>query len=338
MAGEELSWEQLKQKTYFGRPHVVILGAGASLAALPEGDPSGAVLPVMNNLADVLELTNVIEQNGLKCHGRNFEDVYFEVAENSKLAGLKELIEERVSEYFSALRLPQTPTIYDYLVLSLREKDFIATFNWDPFLYRACWRNHTVAPMPKCLYLHGCSIVGFCLEHRAQGLVGTPCSACGKPFTPGPLLYPVRNKDYTSHAYISAQWKSLRFALKNAYVVTIFGYGAPSSDAAAVELMSEAWGNSDERNLEEIEIINVLPEDKLRLTWSRFIHTHHYQTTKDYFSSLLGIFPRRSCEAMWEQLMEVNFLEHRSVPRFVSLEELRAWAAEIRSYEEKEGT
>ena len=96
MAGEELSWEQLKQKTYFGRPHVVILGAGASLAALPEGDPSGAVLPVMNNLADVLELTNVIEQNGLKCHGRNFEDVYFEVAENSKLAGLKELIIPRI--------------------------------------------------------------------------------------------------------------------------------------------------------------------------------------------------------------------------------------------------
>ena len=78
MAGEELSWEQLKKKTYFGRPHVVILGAGASLAALPKGDPNGAVLPLMKNLSDVLDLTYIIEQNGLNCRGRNF--VYKRVA------------------------------------------------------------------------------------------------------------------------------------------------------------------------------------------------------------------------------------------------------------------
>ena len=44
-------------------------------------------------------------------------------------------IETRVDEYFADLELPGHPTIYDRLVLSLREKDLIATFNWDPFLY-----------------------------------------------------------------------------------------------------------------------------------------------------------------------------------------------------------
>ena len=40
-------------------------------------------------------------------------------------------------DYFSSLALPEHPSIYDYLVLGLRPKDVIATFNWDPFLMLA---------------------------------------------------------------------------------------------------------------------------------------------------------------------------------------------------------
>ncbi|MFW6223076.1 MAG: hypothetical protein ACOC3T_05645 [Bacteroidota bacterium] len=36
------------------RPHVVILGAGASAAAFPQGDANGKKLPVMNDLADIV--------------------------------------------------------------------------------------------------------------------------------------------------------------------------------------------------------------------------------------------------------------------------------------------
>jgi hypothetical protein len=32
------------------------------------------------------------------------------------------------------LELPDHPTVYDHLLLSLRKKDAIFTFNWDPFL------------------------------------------------------------------------------------------------------------------------------------------------------------------------------------------------------------
>jgi hypothetical protein len=338
MGGELVSWDQMKQRSYFGRPHLVILGAGASRAAFPDGDAAGRQLPLMNNLADVLNLSASLKEAGVVVEGRNFEDVYSEIAAKPELDTVRALVEERVDGYFSELRPPQKPTIYDYLVLSLREKDYVATFNWDPFLFRACWRNHNVAPMPRCLYLHGCTLIGYCLEDRTQGLIGTECTECGRPFTPGPLLYPVADKDYVTHPYISAQWNSLRYALANAYVVTIFGYGAPMSDAAAMEIMSDAWGGPDKRNLEEIEFINTAPEDELIETWSRLIHTHHYRVTGDYFSSLLGGFPRRTCEAVWEQLMEANFLDHEPVPHFDSLEDLRTWAAEIRSYEKAEGT
>jgi hypothetical protein len=36
------------------RAHVVILGAGASLAAFPDGDKYGIKLPLMNNLVETL--------------------------------------------------------------------------------------------------------------------------------------------------------------------------------------------------------------------------------------------------------------------------------------------
>lgn len=332
MSGQTLSWGELKERSYSQKPHLVILGAGASRAAFPDGDANGAVLPLMNNLIGVLGLTSVIEQEGYDFTG-NFEDVYSVIAANPKHNALRVYIEHRVSEYFSSLRLPEYPTIYDYLVLSLREKDIIATFNWDPFLYLACCRNHHVASMPRCLYLHGCAVIGYCLEHKSQGFIDSSCTVCGNPFTPGPLLFPVAHKDYITNPYIKAQWNSFQAALHNAYIVTIFGYGAPSSDAGAVELMNQAWGGSDMRNFEEIEIINVLPREELTATWSRFIHTHHYQTTDSYFSSLLGYFPRRTCEAMWEQLMKVKFLESSSVPRFDVLVDLQEWASEIRSFE-----
>ncbi|MHA1748548.1 MAG: hypothetical protein ACTSXN_02865 [Promethearchaeota archaeon] len=37
--------------------------------------------------------------------------------------------------------MTESPTIYDYLILSLRKKDVIATFNWDPLLVQAAWKN-----------------------------------------------------------------------------------------------------------------------------------------------------------------------------------------------------
>lgn len=131
----ELSWDELKKKTYFGKPHVVILGAGASLAAFPDGDRYGSVLPLMNNLTEVLDLIKPLQQYGLDIK-QNFEDIYSELVIKPELKILKDLVEKRVKDYFSILRLPDKPTIYDYLVLSLRDKDIIATFNWDPFLYR----------------------------------------------------------------------------------------------------------------------------------------------------------------------------------------------------------
>ena len=209
----------------------------------------------------------------------------------------------------------------------------MATFNWDPFLFLAHMRNRDVGALPQILFLHGCAVLGYCEEHKKQGPLDARCGACGGRFLPARLLYPVRDKDYAADRYIESQWRGLRSALERAFVLTVFGYSAPESDAEAVKLMGSAWGRAERRELEETEIINTTREDELAARWNRFICGHHYRTTADYFESILSRFPRRSCEAIWEETQECRFLEYASVPRFPSLETMQLWFKELCHFE-----
>ncbi len=157
-------------------------------------------------------------------------------------------------------RFHKTPTLYDHLILSLRDKDVIATFNWDPFLIQAYRRNHkTVKSLPKIVFLHGNVLSGYCRRDNIHGTKNGRCAKCGQPYTPSQLLYPIKTKDYNSDPEISSQWEFLKDVLKHALVVTIFGYGAPASDAAAIDILSQAWGGN-------LKFANL---NKLRLSISK---------------------------------------------------------------------
>ena len=56
-----MNQENLIQSPSTVRPHVVLLGAGASLDAFPEGDELGRRLPLMHNLVDLVGLEPLIE-------------------------------------------------------------------------------------------------------------------------------------------------------------------------------------------------------------------------------------------------------------------------------------
>ena len=258
----------------------------------------------MADLVETVGLEEELTNAGIDWRGRNFEEVYGRLAEDPTQAEKARRLEERVQAYFETLRLPETATLYDHLVLSLRAKDVIATFNWDPFLVDACVRNNWVANPPRTLFLHGNVRVGLCLEHKTAGPLPGHCGQCGAALTPSRLLFPVAEKNYPKDPYIGAQWQQLRTALKNAYVLTIFGYGAPQSDVEAIALMREAWGDPTQRNLEEIEFIDIKASDELRRTWEPFVHTHHYRISRAWEQSWTASYPRRTCEAMWQTLME----------------------------------
>lgn len=282
------------------RAHTVILGAGATMAAIPNGDRNGKRSSGMNGLIEKLHLHDALTGIELHTKSENLEDIYSELYERPECRGALQALEKRLYDYFASLELPDEPTVYDFLVLSLTSKDAIATFNWDPLLLQAYVRCHMLTNnLPHILCLHGNVGMGFCEEHREFGMTGVECPTCGKPLPPTKLLYPVAHKDYESDDYIKGCWDGVKLMIENSYMLTIFGYSAPDSDKAAVSLLKKAWGDLDKRQLEEVSVIDIISEKEMLKKWDQFIYSHHYRYTNDFFQSYLGMFPRRSCETVF---------------------------------------
>lgn len=292
------------------RSHVVILGAGASIAAIPNGDKNGRKTSVMNGFIDKLGMREILKKVSLETNSENLEDIYSEIHQKPEYVEILKELDGRIYDYFSGFIIPDEPTVYDCLVLSLRKKDAIATFNWDPLLVQAYIRCRTLTEdVPELIFLHGNVAVGMCNEHKRGGILNSKCSICGKPFERIPLLYPVKEKDYDSHLFIRDNWNVIRQYMKCAYMITIFGYSAPKTDKSAIDLLKSAWGNVEDRNLEEIELVDIRPEDDIVKSWENFIHSHHYSVHKSFFETTLANFPRRSTEALFNRTMNVQRLD-----------------------------
>ncbi|MDO8438392.1 MAG: hypothetical protein Q7S69_09625 [Nitrosomonadaceae bacterium] len=334
----EVSAEEEIQQIIAGKPHVVILGAGASYATFPDGDKHGRKLPLMSKFVETLGLGDLINKTGIRFDSNNFEDIYSSIYKRPELLEIREELEDRVWKYFSDMELPDEPTIYDHLVLSLRHKDFIATFNWDPFLVQAIKRNSDRFKLPRPLFLHGNVAVGYCTDGHMMGNNGGLCHHCHLPLTATNLLYPIGEKNYHLDQFILRQWATLEHLLKHAFMVTIFGYGAPTSDASAIELLKKAWGSIDERSMEEFEIIDVRKEDDLRNTWSPFIHTHHYRVETNFYDSWIANHPRRTHEAYVNQFVDAKFIENNPLPETAGFEELWDWYDKLQVVENAAST
>lgn len=317
-------------------PHVVILGAGASYASFPNGDKNGQKLPLMNNLINTLNLEELLTLTNIRFNTNNFEDIYDLISKDNSLKHVQIELEKRVYNYFNALIIKDEPTIYDHLVLSLREKDVIATFNWDPFLIQAYYRNGKKGfKLPKLLFLHGNVAVGFCKEHSFSGLAGYACKHCREALEPTRLLYPISEKNYTKDPFIDLQWKQLHNALENAFMITVFGYGAPKSDISAIALMKKAWGDVNTREMEQTEIIDIREEEELEEVWEPFIHTHHREFHKDFYNSFIANHPRRTGEAYYNQYYLAKFIENNPIPVNLPFNELWEWYKKLQLVENK---
>jgi hypothetical protein len=317
------------------RPHVVILGAGASVASCPDEDKNGRRLPTMNNFVDILGLRDLLEKNGITEIHENFESLYSSLHSDLSRSSLTREIEKAVQDYFLSLELPDRPTVYDHLLLSLRRKDAVLTFNWDPFLFDAWIRNQRLG-LPRIVFLHGNVRVACFPSHPNRwGAHGVRCPECGTKFVPVKLLYPVTFKNYPADQYISSQWEAAKWFLENAFALTIFGYGAPASDVEAVDLMRTAW-NADRRIIERVEIINIILEDVLYETWKPFISHHHYDCRSCFYQSYIANYPRRSGEALYIPSTQGRPAEQFPLQRESGFAELYSWLEPIAQYEREE--
>ncbi|MDD1150260.1 hypothetical protein M5G25_18395 [Pseudomonas sp. TNT2022 ID357] len=292
------------------RPHVVILGAGATMAAIPNGDKNGRRSSVMSGFLESLDMAEILKEVNLKTTSNNLEDIYSELHSRPECDDVRVELDRRIREYFSVLELPDEPNIYDLLLLSLRKKDLIATFNWDPLLLQAYQRVSKITQsLPDLAFLHGNVLVGYCRQHKCGGYIKARCRECGGVFEDAPLLYPVAQKNYSADPYIQDNWKAIRNKLKKAYLVTVFGYSAPKTDVEAIAILKDAWGYVKNRDLEDFEFIDICDEDVLVSSWDGFVHTHHYQAHKDFFSSSLAKHPRRTTVELFDRTMNCDFTD-----------------------------
>lgn len=290
------------EKAYKDRPHVIILGAGASVATIPKGDKNGMKTSVMDGFLERLGMSEIIQELNLETNSENLEDIYSEIADKQEYSSVRKQLDQSIREYFSSFVIPDAPTIYDFLLLSLRKKDLVATFNWDPLLLQAYQRVLKITDeLPELVFLHGNVVVGYCKNHKHGGSINNRCPECGEWFTPSRLLYPISKKNYNNDPYTVNNWDRLKRYLSKAYLVTIFGYSAPKTDIEAIDMLKNAWGHTEQRNMEDYEFIDIKDENELIETWDDFVHTHHYSYTTTFFESSLAKYPRRTTEELFDR-------------------------------------
>lgn len=139
-----------------------------------------------------------------------------------------------------------------------------------------------------------------------------------------PLLYPISEKNYEQHPAIRTAWQEIRSAFKDAFMVTVFGYGTPRSDRGAIELLRQAWGTWETREFEQFEMIDIRDERTLVQNWQPFI-THHYEVHRDFYESWIARHPRRTGEAYWNQYLRAAFIDDNPIPRCLGFNDLWSW-------------
>jgi hypothetical protein len=276
-------------------------------------------------------LESLLQSASIQGNIDDFEAVFSALASDAKRSDIVAQIERVVFDYFAVLELPDEPTLYDHLVLSLRDKDIIATFNWDPLLWQAIARNVHTGPMPHPVFLHGNVTFGYCMKHMpiAMRPRGDVCQICRRRLEESKLLFPIKEKNYKTDPFIAKSWQWIQQELNAAYLLTVFGYRAPSTDVEAVTLLEHAWDAAHSHQYKTVEIIDIRTEEELFDTWRPFVQSHYYTVINDFYSSNLGRFPRRSCETIFSGEMEIEYAKPNTIPRNADWEKLRAWFAPL---------
>lgn len=316
--------------------HVTILGAGASIAAFLNGDKNGKKVPSMDQLPDILGLdwTNLIKK--AKPPTGNFEYQFSWLKGNGNCDEELRYIEQLIEEYFKNFELPDSPTIYDYLVLGLRGKYIIATFNWDPFLLLAHKRNRNIVELPDIRFLHGSVNYATCIEHDVLGIEAESCPICEKKLTRGGLVFPVNDKDYTIDKVVHQDWLRIQKALNSSVHCTIFGYSGPKTDYMARKLILESWNKSPSYRNNYLEVIDIKSESEVSENWKVFYPHGHSLYSNNFWDSMLFHYPRRITEAKYNASVMGLPTRYLNPPIIDNLSELQCWYKEIAGFEEIE--
>ena len=316
-------------------PHVVVLGAGASRAALPDGDGRGVPVPLMTDL-------DVVAGNGwrslvweARVPRATFEARFAWLKQDGRFDDRLSEVEAGLAEHFARMTLPGAPTTYDHLLLGMRGQDTIATFNWDPFLlqtYQRHVRRFGSSRLPDVRFLRGSVVYATCEEHDVLGVVGAHCVECGRALRNVPPVYPTERKDYVSDPLLRREWDVVLRRLRNSFQLTIFGYSGPGTDAEARQLMRQAWAPGP-RRADHLEVLDLVGRAELERRWRELIPYSHLLAHTTWDQCSIARWPRRTME--WKQKVSLygQPAERVGPCRSGSLAEVDDWYAAICDFE-----
>ena len=300
-----------------GFKHLVILGAGSTIATIPNGDKNEEFSYTLANLLNDRCFTSFVKKAQAKgFQTSDVEDLCNQLYKEDK--PLYDEFESLVHTKYASLELPDEFTILDRLVLSLTPNDAIVSFNWDDLVIQAYQRMSKYVPeemRPILAFPHGNAQAVYNNKHYTSKRIVTNTS-----WFDSPLNMPVNEIDYKSDIFIGSQWKILDFYIRNAQMITFFGYRGPSSDEQDLQHLDGLFAKNE--ICDKIEIIDKDLESAMKVATrlERFkMQSNWLYPCADFWHSTIAKHPRRTLSAIgnWNYSTK-TFAKIESLAEFMS--------------------
>lgn len=279
-----------------GLKHLVILGAGSTIATIPNGDKNGEKSYTLSNLLTdptFASFVKVVQEKNYSTD--DVEALCRRLYQEDK--ALYNEFEALVRAKYARLELPTDFTILDRLVLSLTADDAIVSFNWDDLIIQAYQRMSNFVPdvlLPILAFPHGNAQAVYNQKHYASKRIVT-----GSHWIDSPLNMPIDETEYKSDLFIKSQWHILDFYIRNAQMVTLFGYSAPTSDEQDVHHLRDLFVKNE--ICDKIEIIDKDIESAERVAENLKdfqMQANWLFLCGDFWHSTIAKLPRRTLSAI----------------------------------------
>lgn len=279
-----------------GFKHLVILGAGSTIATIPKGDKNGEFSYTLDNLLNDKCFASFVEKvQALDYQIDDVEALCNQLYKENR--PLYDEFESLVRKKYASLELPDGFTILDKLVLSLTPNDAIISFNWDDLVIQAYQRMSEYVPeemLPILAFPHGNAQAVYDNKHYTSKRIVTSTSLFDSP-----LNMPVDEIDYKSDVFINSQWHILDFFMRNAQMVTFFGYRGPDSDEQDLKHFDELFAKNE--ICDKIEIIDKDQESAVEVAkrLERFkMQPNWLYPCADFWHSTIAKYPRRTLSVL----------------------------------------
>ena len=101
-----------------------------------------------------------------------------------------------------------------------------------------------------------------------------------------------------------------------------------------IAAMKEAWGDIDQRPMEQTAFITRQTDNEITEHWDQFIHTHHYEVQNDFYDSWIAKHPRRTGEAYLNQYYDAKFIDNNPIPKNLDFPQLWEWYEQFKATED----